>query len=271
MIGRTFWFFVSLVATFVLPLAARGGELDLTGSLSSFSSPGNLYGPWRSVTLSDREQIGKDKPGLSLVDRADADAGGPTHGLGAVLDDYHDWSSKFFSYVAVGVSSGNLLPTRSVYLEGDAKFGPLLALVVGAGAGVTVNPDGTIQRYFNVGPTWYHGNMNVTLRWLPSFTNGRMGASSVLLTLANGAEGKTVTTLTLLGGNQPPNGIVVAEVAAGLGQRVLLGGISVKHWLSPKSGYTVGLELERLTNSTTGNEIYLRRGLDVGIFRVIGR
>ncbi len=271
MIARPFWFFVALAATFVVPLAAQSGELDLTGSLSSFSSPGNVYGPWRSVTFSDREQIGRDKPGLTLIDRADADVGGPTHSLGVVLDDYHDWSPKFFTYAAVGVSSGNLLPTRSAYVEGDAKFGSLLATVFGVGLGVTVNPDGTIQRYVNVGPSWYHKNMNVTFRWLPSFTNGRMGASSGLLTLANGAEGTTVATLTLLGGNEPPNGAVVTEIASGVGQRVLFGGITVKHWTNPKAGYTVGLEYERLTDSTTGNMLYLRRGLNLGIFRIIGR
>jgi len=157
-----------------------------------------------------------------------------------------------------------------VYVEGDQKFGQSLATVMGFGGGVVVNPDGTIQRYLNFGPTWYHNNMNVTLRWLPSFTTGRTGTSTGILTLANGAEGTTVTTLTLLGGNQPPNGVVVTTTIPGqIGQRVLLAGIDVKHWLNRKGGYDVGIELERLTDSTSGNLIYLRRGLDIGIFRVI--
>ncbi len=195
---------------------------------------------------------------------------GPTHSVETVLDDYHDWSPKFFTYAAVGVSSGNLLPTRSAYLEGDAKFGRLGATVMGFGAGTVVNPNGVVQNYLNFGPSWYHNNMNVTLRWLPSFTTGRTGTSTGLLTIANGAEGVSITTLTLLAGNQPPNGIVAVAIPNQIGQRAILGSLDFKHWLNRKGGYDVGIEMERLTDSASGNMIYIRRALNVGFFREVG-
>lgn len=252
------------------PAAARAGEVSLTGSLSTFTSPSGV-GPWRFLTFTDNEVIGNDKPGIALIDRSDDDTGAPGHSFGVVLDDYHDWSPRFFTYVAVGTSSGTILPTRDAYVEGDLKFGAALATVVGAGTGIIVNPDGTIQRYFSVGPTWYHNNMNVTLRWLPSFTSGRVGSSSGLLTWANGAAGKTVSTLTLLGGNEPPYGVVSAATSIETGERVLFAGFDVKHWIDPKEGFDIGIELERLNDSASGNLLYVRRGINVGVFREIGR
>jgi YaiO family outer membrane protein len=261
---------IILFAMLIAPLAARAGEWEINDTVSGFTSPGNVYGPWNAITLSDREQIGKDKPGISIVDQTDSDSGGPTHGLEVVLDDYHDWSPKFFTYAAVGVSAGNVLPTRSAYLEGDVKFGQLGATVMGFGAGTVVNPNGVVQNYLNLGPSWYHNNFNVTLRWLPSFTSGRMGTSTGILTAANGAEGVTITTLTLLAGDAPPNGVFTTTLPNQIGQRALMAGIDVKHWLSRKGGYDVGVSIGRLTDSTSGNMIYIRRALSLGIFREVG-
>lgn len=252
------------------PLPARAGEFDLTGSLSVFTSP-NGVGPWRSLTLSDRETMGADTPGLALIDRSDDDGAGPGHSLGMVLDDYHTLSSRFFVYAAVGTASGAVLPTRNAFVEGDVKFGPALSTVFGAGAGVVVNPDGTIQRYFNLGPSWYGNNMNVTLRWLPSFTSGRSGASSGLLAFEAGVAGKTVSTLTLLAGNEPPYGLISTTTAFASGQSVLFAGVDVKHWTDPRGGYHGGVEIERLNDRTSGSLLYVRRTLNVGIFREVGR
>jgi YaiO family outer membrane protein len=251
------------------PAAARAGEFDLTGSLSVFSSPSGV-GPWRSLTLSDRETLGADTPGLALVDRSDDDSGAQAHALGLVLDDYHTLSKRFFVYAAVGTASGAVLPTRNAFIEGDAKFGPNLNTVFGAGAGVVVNPDGTVQRYLNFGPSWYGNNINVTLRWLPSFTSGRSGASSSLLAVEAGVTGKTVSTLTLLAGNEPPYGIVSSTTAFARGQRVVFAGIDVKHWTGVKGGFHGGVEIERLNDRTSGELLYVRRTLNVGIFRQIG-
>ena len=259
----------ALLALAIVPLGARAGELDLTGSLSNFTSSTGM-GPWGNVTLTDRETLRYDTPGLALVDQIDHDSVAPTHSLGFVLDDYHTFSPQFFMYAAFGMASGAALPTRNAYLEGDMKFGAALQTVFGLGAGTVLNADGTVQNYLNLGPTWYHNDMNLTLRWLPSFTTGRSGASTGILTFADGAAGKTVSTLTLLGGNTPPYGLISFQTPNEIGQRVLYAGIDVKHWLSPKGGFHVGLEFEHVNDATTGNLLYVRRGIIFGVFRQIG-
>jgi YaiO family outer membrane protein len=270
MIVRSIAILVVALAVLMAPLTARAGEWEIIDTASGFTSPGNVYGPWNNITLSDREKIGNDKPGIALIEQADGDRLGPTHGLEVALDDYHDWTPKFFTYAAVGVSSGNLFPTRSAYLEGDAKFGKDGATVMGFGGGVVVNPNGVVQNYLNMGPSWYHNNFNVTLRWLPSFTSGRMGTSTGILTAAAGAEGVSITTLTLLAGNQPPNGVFATTLPNQFDQRALLGSIDFKHWLSRKGGYEAAVALERLTNSASGSVTYIRRALSLGVFVEVG-
>jgi YaiO family outer membrane protein len=250
---------------------ARAGELDLSGNLTSLTSPDNNVGPWQSLTLSDREQLGKDKPGIAIVDRSDDDAGGPGHSLGIVLDDYHDWSERFFTYASIGASAGTVLPTRQAFVEGDLKLGKSMTTVAGLGAGVVVNPDRTINRYLNFGPTYYHNNMNASLRILPSFTTGRMGATTAIGTYANGEVGKTVMTITAIAGSEPPYGFIAASsLASSTGQRVVYGGIDFKHWTSPKGGFHIGIEAERLNDRISGTTLYAGRGINVGIFRQVG-
>lgn len=40
--------------------------------------------------------------------------------------------------------------------------------------------------------------------------------------------------------------------------------------MNPKGGFHVGLEFEHLTDATTGNLLYIRRAIVLGIFRQIG-
>jgi YaiO family outer membrane protein len=259
------------LALALIPFAARAGELDVTGSLSGFSSPGNLYGPWDALSTTYRWNTGADTPSVTFVTRSDRDRLDPTHGDGFTVDDYHDWSPRFFTYAALGSASGNVLPTRNFYVEGDGKFGYHLDTVFGGGLGIVVNPNGVVQRYINVGPAFYAAHFNVMLRYLQTFTGGRTGTGTGIATIQAGQPGKTISTLTLLAGDQPPNGVVEQAQAAAFGQRALYAGYGVKHWVSPRGGWTVGLELERLNDRLSGNTLYVRRGIDLGVFRVIGR
>jgi YaiO family outer membrane protein len=263
---------VCLLVTFAMlsPVVARAGELDLTGSLSAFSSPDTLYGPWSSLSTTYRWNAGADTPSLTFVTRADADRLAPTHGDGITVDDYHDWSPRFFTYAALGTAGGNVLPTRTLYVEGDRKFGYELDTVLGGGVGVVVNPNGLVQRYLNVGPSFYASGFNITLRYLQTFTSGRTGTGTAIGTLQAGKTGKTLSTLTLLAGDQPPNGFFEPAQSALFGQRALLAGLTVKHWTSGAGGWIAGLEFERLTDRGSGDPLYARRGLTVGIFRNIG-
>jgi YaiO family outer membrane protein len=261
---------VLLFALALLPLAARAGELDLTGDLSGFSSPGNVYGPWDTATGTYRWVAGADTPSVTLVSRVDHDQLAPTNSFGTVLDDYHTWSPRFFTYAAVGLAAGTVLPNRAFYVEGDEKVGRNLTTVLGGGVGVVVNPNGLVQRYINVGPTFYATNFNVTLRYLQTFTTGRVGTGTGILTVQGGQTGKTISTLTLLAGDQPPNGIAEPAQPIEFGQRTVLAGFGVKHWIGSKGGILAGVSVERLNDRMTGMGIYARRGITLGIFRNIG-
>jgi len=266
-------YLVSLLAACAVtlsPSAVRAGEFDLSGGLSGFSSPGTLYGPWSDLSATYRWNAGADTPSVTLVTRADQDRLAPTHGNGVTVDDYHDWGPRFFTYAALGTASGDVLPTRNFYLEGDRKFGPQLDTVMGAGMGVVVNPNGIVQRYLNVGPSFYASGFNVTVRYLQTFTSGRTGTGTAIGTLQAGRTGKTLATLTLLAGDQPPNGFVEPTQSALFGQRALFAGLAVKHWTSGAGGWLAGLEFERLTDRASGNPLYARHALTLGIFRNIG-
>jgi YaiO family outer membrane protein len=259
------------IALALTPTWASAGELDVTGSLSGFSSPGNVYGPWSALSTTYRWNTGADTPSFTFVTRADHDRLAPTNGDGFTFDDYHDWSPRFFTYAALGTASGNVLPTRNFYVEGDEKFGRSLATVFGGGIGVVVNPNNVVQRYINVGPTFYAAHFNVTLRYLQTFTTGRTATGTGIATIQSGETGKTISTLTLLAGDQPPNGIVAPAQTAAFGQRALFAGFGVNHWVGPRGGWTAGVELERLNDRLSGGTLYDRRGIDIGIFRVIGQ
>jgi YaiO family outer membrane protein len=261
---------LAAAAVGLAPLGARAGELDLTASFSNFSSAGNIYGPWTAPSTTYRWNAGADTPSVTFVTRDDADRLAPTHSNAAAFDDYHDWSPRFFSYAAFGVASGNVLPTRNFYLEGDQKFGSGLNRVIGGGFGLVVNPNGVVQRYINVGPAFYAKGFNASVRYLQTFTAGRTATGTAIATFEAGRSGTTVSTLTLLAGDQPPNGVVSPAQSVAFGQRALFAGLSVKHWTSPGGGVTFGLELARLNDRKTGNAFYARRGLNIGIFRYIG-
>jgi YaiO family outer membrane protein len=214
-----------VLALALVPHAARAGELDLTGDLSTFSSPDNVIGPWHALTATYRWVTGADTPSVTAVTRSDADRLDPTHSNGAVVDDYHTWSPRFFTYAAVGAAAGDVLPTRNFYVEGDQKLGRVLTTVIGGGVGVVVNPNGVIQRYINVGPTLYTPSFNITLRYLQTFTTGRTASGTGIMTFQTGQTGKTIGTLTLLAGSQPPNDIAAQAQTIELGQRDVSAGI----------------------------------------------
>jgi YaiO family outer membrane protein len=253
------------------PAAVRAGELDVTGDLSGFTSDQNVYGPWRTLSATYRWQASlKDTPSVSLVTRGDADRLGPTHSDGITIDDYHDIDAKTFAYAAVGVSAGTVLPTRNFYLEGDRKFGKSLNTVFGVGVGVVVNPNGVIQRYINFGPTYYGYKFNVGIRYLHSWTSGRTADGTGIFTFQTGETGKTISTLQVVAGDQPPNGIASSFDTISFGQRVVVAGLSVKHWTDKNGGILAGVDVERLNDRMTGVGLYARRGVSFGIFRNIG-
>ncbi len=295
---RSFRIALALTLIAAAPTAAtRAQELTATTTLDTFSSPGDLYGPWQTTLLEDQWQAGaKDVPSITLLDRTDRDRNtlgdaAPTHSTAVYADDYHTWSNSFFTYAQVMTSSGQILPNRLAYLEGDVKFGRRRNLVVGTGASLYANPDGSVTHGFSFGPTLYTGSMVYTVRVLPTVVNGRytgLTSNGTAVSGANSANGtaleavaeynvlgKNQITATYLGGTQP--GLLVGFVGTlppsftSL-QRVNEFDLSAKHWFRPDFGIIVGGTIAAHALKSTGANIYHESAITLGLFfgRAVG-
>jgi YaiO family outer membrane protein len=251
--------------------AADPSEVSLTGVLAGFTSGGNDYGPWRWFELDDRSHFGDDSPGFELVDRGDDDRPLATHGNLLTVDDFHRFSKRFFVYAALGAGSGNVLPTHTAYLEGDYKLGGGLRWVVATGVGVISNPNGTVQRYVNYGPTYYGNNYNVTVRLLPTSQAGYPTTITTLATVQAGSQGHAKSTLTVLDGNQAPSTLIDVFAPPAAGAHAVYASYLYQQWLSPRGGFKIGVQYERLSDLTDSSLIYLERGVTVGVFSEVGR
>jgi len=251
--------------------SADPSDVSLTGILTGFTSGGNDYGPWRWFELDDRSHIGADSPGFELIDRGDDDRPLATHGNLLTIDDYHRFSKRFNAYASLGAGSGNVLPTHTAYLEGDYKLGQDLRWVVAAGAGVIANPNGTVQRYVSYGPTYYGNNYNVTVRLLPTSTSGYPTTITTLATIQTGSQGHAKSTLTVLDGNQAPSTLIDVFAPPAAGAHAVYASYLYQKWLSPRGGYKVGLQFERLSDLSDSGLIYLERGITIGAFGEVGR
>ena len=232
-------------------------------------TPGATYGPWRFETLDWRSaQIGRDTPGANLTHRTDHDGANVTHSTQFVADDYHMWTQKFFTYTALGIASGTILPKNSAYLEADTKIGS--AWILAAGYGVYNNPDGLVQDYLNVGPSYYFPGGNATVRYIPLWTHGQVGAPSYTANLQLGNEGRFVTTLSWQGGVEPEFAVNDPSVANRFANRTTVFDIDFKKWQSPRFGYHLGFDYASQIARSTGENIYTRHGITAGLFFGIG-
>lgn len=292
-----FFAIVTIVIATYAPVRALGAEATASTTIDSFSSPGNLYGPWQTQSLELQWQAGaRDVPSFTIVNRSDHDRNAlfepaATHSIALYADDYHTWSKSFFTYAQLMTSSGNVLPNRLAYLEGDLKFGRQRNLVFGTGASLYSNPDGSSTRSFSFGPTLYTGSMVYTARYLPSTVQGPytgIGPNGSIVsgsTAASGAAlelvaeysvlGRNQLTATFLDGSQP--GLLVGFVGTlppsftSL-QRVSEVDLLYKHWLRKDFGFVLGGTLGSHALQSTGENIYHQSAITLGLFfgRAVG-
>lgn len=244
--------------------AARADEVTATGSIASFSSPGDLYGPWSIQTLKYQLDRGKDIPSVTLLDRHDNDRPAGSSSQAIYLDDYHTWSQRFYTYAQVSFSKGTISPYRMAYLEGDAKFAPQQNVVMGFGVATMQNPDGTSTQFASIGPSVYAGRMVYTLRFLPSDTNGVHAAATQFVAEYN-EIGRNQVTLSLLDGSQP-SVLVGFPPSFATFQRLFEADVTVKHWLRRNFGIIVGGTFGSHLDRSTGATIYDQQGITIGLF-----
>lgn len=276
---------------------ARADQLTTTTTVNTFSSAGSLYGPWQTETMEYQWQAGqKDIPSITLLNRNDRDRNilnttVPSRSTAVYADDYHNWSSRFFTYAQVMTSDGNILPNRLIYIEADGKFGRQHNIVVGAGASEYANPDGSYTRSLSLGPTAYIHDMVYTVRYLPADVTGTFSGTNENLpivgtTKAYGSAfefvaeynrlGSNQIIATYLAGHQP--GLIVGAVGALTPgeftniQRISEFDLSINHWFRKDFGIVVGGTLASHAQAASGSNIYDVTALTVGLFvgRAIG-
>lgn len=258
--------FAFLVAAVLLVGHARAAarELSIADWISTFSSPGNLYGPWTIQTARYQFQHGKDIPSITLFIRNDRDRPVASGSHAVYLDDYHNWNQHFFTYAQVSAASGNIQPNRMAYAEGDWKLGARGTTVMAVGGADMSNPDTTSTRYLSVGPTLYTGPMVYTLRFLPSDTNG-VRASATQFTAEYNALGTNQITANFLDGSQP-SVLVGFPPSASTFQRLFEVDLTWKHWVTKRFGFTLGATVGSHRDRTSGASIYAQRAIEFGLF-----
>ncbi len=259
---------LSLLIVFLaaLRLPAQADEPLATFSLEGTTtgvSPGTTYGPWDWMIGAYRTTIGNDKPGLQLITRSDRDSATPTSATSYILDDYHQFSDHAYGYASLQLSSGEIFPTRGLYVEGDAAVATGVAF--GTGIGWLANPDDTSQEFLSIGPTVYFPHGNATLRYLPLWTHGDMGASSFLASATVGDEGHTSATLTLQDGVEPAYVANQVLLTTGLAERAFAAELTTRHFITPRFGYDVGLSYANVTDRQTNAFIYRSLGFTFGL------
>ncbi|HET9030688.1 MAG TPA: hypothetical protein VFN49_10965 [Candidatus Aquilonibacter sp.] len=287
---------IAAAVLLVPSLRANADELTAATTVDTFSSTGDVYGPWQTELLEYQWQAGrKDIPSVTLLNRNDHDRNIfgqaiPSRSTAVYVDDYHNWTSSFFTYVQLMTSDGTILPNRLFYAEADAKLGAQKNVVFGVGASAYANPDHSSTRSLSIGPTYYAKSMVYTIRYLPSAVGGdfsglRNGFPVIGTTKAYGSGmefiaeynrlGTNQVIVAYLGGNQP--GILVG----GLGavptqftniQRIGEFDLSIKHWVSRDFGFILGGSVGSHAMQTSGAKIYDVQSVTAGLFfgRAVG-
>jgi YaiO family outer membrane protein len=245
-------------------LADTNGQFTVTDQESTFSSPGNAYGPWHVQALQYQFKTGNDVPSITLFNRNDDDRPVSSSSRAIYVDDYHAWSGTFYTYAQVSFANGNIQPYRLGYLEADAKLTREQNVVAAAGGGFAQNPDGSTTHWLSVGPRLYRGPMIYEVRFLPASTDG-IGTSATEGVVTYNRLGRDQVVLTYVSGSEPS---VLAGFPPSFAtyQRLNEGDIVWRHWILPDFGIVLGGTVGHHADRATGNTIYDQRAITFGLF-----
>jgi len=260
-------------AAFAWPQASAAlprNEADLTYYGYWFTSPGSLYGPWSVENFSFRHYDGNGSVGFSVENEATHDRLNPHVGQYVVVDNYHDWSRRFYTYASVGLGTGQPFPSSSLFLEGDIHVDGDAPLLLGVGANATRDISGITEHYLSIGPTYYWPHFNATVRYLPLWASDGSSSAATDVALEYGDEGRSLTDLTVQAGGSllavEQNGVMTIAP----GERSFTVDLEHKQWISERGGYRVGAIYGHLTNRATGAPIYTQQGAVLGVFTSFG-
>jgi hypothetical protein len=258
-------------ATTTTAFADTNGQFTFTDQQSTFSSPGNAYGPWSIQTLQYQFKTGDDVPSITLFNRDDNDRPAGSSSRAIYLDDYHTWTGSFYTYAQFSVSNGNIQPYRLGYLEADAKVTNAQNVVLAAGGGFASNPDSSTTHWASVGPRLYTGSMVYEVRYLPATTDG-IGTSATEGIVTYNRLGHDQVVLTYITGSEP-SVLVGFPPSFATFQQLNEGDVVWRHWLRPDFGFLLGGTVGHHADKDTGNTIYDQRAIQFGLFygRAVGQ
>lgn len=244
-------------------------ELLFAGDAYDFTSPKSNLGTWAGEQVQFRSWDGPDTIGISFANRVDSNVPRQTAGSQGVLDDYHNWSSDFSTYAAIGAGNAPYA-NGSAYLETDFRTLASRRLVIGIGGGDTHIDDGSSERYLSIGPTYYWPDVDASLRFIPTDGPKQRNSTTLLAAVTAGELGRATTTFIAQSGVEVP----LAEEAplpSLPGVDTTTFQIDYKRWLSERGGFTAGIGIAHLTDANPSSLIYVQRGVTLGIFEDFGQ
>ena len=268
----------ALAAAFVMActatcLADPAGGVELYDTVYGFTSPGGDYGPRRFQTLVYHEQLHSDSLILTLLNRSefnpsDSDRLEGQRAQSVTIEDDHDWSPVISTYLASGLASGTIDPTRSIDGAIEVKTLPSGSLGFDIGGGVARNPDQSTERHLSIGPTYDWKTGNASLLYQPSWVHPGSGGGSFHFEVNVGSDARTTSTLTMETGVVPPSlsGQALATSEEGvIDERAFVAELVTKHWMSRQVGWRFALDLGREEDRSTGAALYSWRGFSFGL------
>lgn len=262
--------FLAMLCFVLLSSAARAdqkGSLDVSSSLSTFSSPNTSYGPWLIDDVNLRLPPGGDV-GFEFSSRSARDSFNPNTQHYGAIDDYYHWSKDFTSYALFGVGSGPPYASTRGYVEGDLSLSRRFVAELGAGDAATTGLGAT--RSIHLGSTYYKGDAFISFAYTPAWSQLIGYTQSYLLTVAFGHPGRTTETIYLGTGSESDVSLQNITNPSIVGERETGATLTIRHWVTSHAGYHVGYEYGVLTRGG-GGIIYRRNTIDLGLFTAIGR
>jgi hypothetical protein len=253
---------VALIAACLGAQAHAGESVDLSTSITSVSSPGNIYGPWVTTDASVRLLPGAET-GFEFTNRRASNLINPSTAWVLEVNNYHKFSRRLSTFAAVDAGSAAPYPRSRFAAEVDVS----LTKHIGAALGGSTANDyvvGGLQQA-HLGLDYFFGDNYASVRYIPTWSP-RLGSSHAYsFAIRGGVPGKTTETLRLGAGGENDTSLINAVNPTLIGEYELGAGVSIKHWTGADRGYHVDLGYGQL-NHAHGATIYSAVSVGGGLF-----
>lgn len=246
----------------LLARAGTAGSVQASVSVESLTSPANAYGPWIYEDVD--VQLPPDAlTGIHLENRHASDRFNPNTEQYVTLDRYQHVSRASTLYASASFGSGAPYSRDRFALEYDVGVGHGVVFFAGGALGNQYGLGAAQQ--LSLGAYYYFGDSYASFRYAPAWSRTLGSTQGYSFTLALGHPQRTVTTFRIGSAGENDVSLITPVNPTIVGEREFGAGISVKHWITPASGFHIDLDYGAL-DRTNGSRIYTRRGIGLGFF-----